>query len=78
MKCTYQVVQSTYPYISEAPRTYGIAATTTYDGCMVVLESVHDICQDFAAITKLAEVCNQLQLDPIHLQDVVDDYLADQ
>lgn len=78
MKCTYQVVQSTYPHISEAPHTYGIAATTTYDECMVVLISVHDICQDLLAITMLVELCNQLQLDPIHLQDVVDDFLADQ
>lgn len=78
MKCTYQVVQSIYPHISEAPHTYGIAATTTYDECMVVLISVHDICQDLLAITKLVELCNQLQLDPIHLQDVVDDFLADQ
>ena len=78
MKCTYQVVQSIYPHISEAPQTYGIAATTTYDECIVVLISVHDICQDLLAITKLVELCNQLQLDPIHLQDVVDDFLADQ
>ena len=78
MKCTYQVVQSTYPHISEATHIYGIAVTTNYDECIVVLSSVYEICQDFAAITRLVELCNQLRLDPIHLQDVVDDFLADQ
>lgn len=74
----YQVVNNTYLNNKEIIHTYGIAFTTTYDDCIFVLSAVHDICQDHTAIKQLAELCNQLQLDPIHLQDVVDDFLADQ
>ena len=31
---------------------------------------------DIEPIERLVKVCNNLQLDPIHLQDVVTDYLA--
>ena len=39
---------------------------------------MYDICQDFALITKIVELCNQLQLNLIPLQDIMDVFLADQ
>lgn len=74
----YQVVNNTYFNNKEIVHTYGIAFTITYDDCIVVFSAIHDICRDLAAINQLVELCNQLHLDPIHLQDVVDDFLADQ
>lgn len=44
-------------------------------------ESSHIICQvddittDEAAIKRLIELCNRLKLSPLHLSDVVDDFL---
>ena len=74
----YQIIKNTYPNNTVFAHTYGIAFTITYDDCIVVLSAIYDICQDQTAITQLVELCNRLQLDPIHLQDVVDDFLADQ
>lgn len=38
--------------------------------------SFSDITVDREEAARLVELCNRLQLSPIHLQDVVDDFLA--
>lgn len=47
-----------------------------YDGVTTVLESISGLYLDIEPIEHLVEICNNLQLDPIHLQDVVSDFLA--
>ena len=47
-----------------------------YDGVTTVLESISDLSSDIEPIERLVKVCNNLQLGPIHLQDVVTDFLA--
>ena len=70
------VVQSTYKNRDITRIGFGIAAVEEYDGVTTILESISDISTDIEPIERLVEVCNNLQLDPIHLQDVVTDFLA--
>jgi hypothetical protein len=70
------VVQSIYKNGSAKRTAFGIAAVEEYDGITTILESISDVSSDIDAIERLVEVCNNLQLDPIHLQDVVSDFLA--
>ena len=76
MEYTYIVVQSTYKNGDSTRIGFGIAAVEEYDGVTTVLESISDISTDIEPIERLVEICNNLQLDPIHLQDVVTDFLA--
>ena len=70
------VVQSTYKNRDITRIGFGIAAVEEYDGVITILESISDISTDIEPIERLVEICNNLQLDPIHLQDVVTDFLA--
>lgn len=56
---------------------YGIAVTACYDDESVILESVADLCTEAEPVERLVDACNSLQLDPIHLYDVIDDFLAE-
>lgn len=53
-------------------RTYGIAEAYFEE---VDREEYHDICTDREAVSALVEKCNELSLEPIHLKDVVEDFL---
>lgn len=77
MTCFYQVVKTTYPNNKKYPEEYGIVATAEEYGSTVVLSSVYRVCANFEEITRLADLCNRLELDPIHLTDVVEDFLAE-
>lgn len=72
----YIVVQSTYKNGSAKRTAFGIAAVEEYDGITTILESISDISSDIRSVKRLVELCNNLQLDRIHLQDVVTDFLA--
>ena len=76
MEHKYIVVQSTYKNGDITRIGFGIAAVEEYDGVTTILESIPDLSSDINPIECLVEVCNDLQLDPIHLQDVVTDFLA--
>ena len=78
MECHYKVVKSMFVKDPTDSDEYGIAATVVYNGCTVVLTSVHRISGNLSAVTRLAKLCNQLEVSPIHLQDIVDDFLAQQ
>lgn len=55
---------------------YGIAVVEICDGVPIILQTVSDISASIEKLGELVELCNELDLDPIHLNDVVDDYLA--
>ena len=76
MEYTYIVVQSMYKNGDITRIGFGIAAVEEYDGVTTILESTSDLSSDIEPIERLVELCNDLQLDPIHLQDVVTDFLA--
>lgn len=76
MEYKYIVVQITYKNGDSTRIGFGIAAVEEYDGVTTILESISDISTDIEPIERLVEICNNLQLDPIHLQDVVTDFFA--
>lgn len=41
-----------------------------------VLRSVKDITTDEARLSGLVDLCNKLQLSPVHLDDVIEDFLV--
>lgn len=77
MNCHYIVVRETYTDKTCSRTTYGIAAVQKNDGCLSVIQSISDICPEFAAVQQLVQRCNELELELIHLQDVVEDFLIE-
>ena len=53
--------------------TYGI---TVKDSTGTVLRRVKDISLDRKEVSELIGQCNRLHLEPVHLDDVIDDFLC--
>ena len=70
----YQVIESFCEAFGVI--TYGISACTTTGGETTVCKCIRDISSDRDAIARLAAQCQRLQLDPIHLLDVIEDFLS--
>ena len=68
----YQCTSGTY----ESVQTFGIALFAKRENCSVLIKAIPDLSTDQIAVEKLAYLCNELQLDPIHLDDVLDDFLT--
>lgn len=77
MKYRYFVIQETYMAEEMTRTAYGIAAAVEQDECLVVLQSFSDVCAESEGLEKLARLCNDLDLDCIHFQDVVEDFIAE-
>ena len=73
----YGIVKEQYILSSSSRTAYGLAAyaDVAEDLTATIVASVHDITADFHEITKLAFICNQLNLPESLLQDFVEDYL---
>ncbi len=74
--CKYIVVKNEYIDGENTRVSYGIAAIENCNGTDCVLESVSDISSDFGAVETLVNICNAEELDPMHIEDVVNDFLA--
>ena len=74
MNAKYILCKETYQAGSNERIAYGIAAYAKNTKTCVV--SLHDITSDKDALTRLVLLCNRLQLSPVHLYDVVEDFLA--
>ncbi len=72
MNDTYIIVCSEY----NDKISYGIALTEKVDDCTIVLRTISDISPLKNAVEQLIELCNELYLDPIHLDDIIEDFLA--
>ncbi len=70
------MIQSTYKNGADKRIAFGIAAVEEYDGITTILESISDVSSDIEPVERLVKLCNDLQLDPVHLQDTVNDFLA--
>lgn len=57
--------------------SYGIVvySESEADGTVTILKAVHNITEDRPAIAELVSLCNRLELSPLHLLDIVDDFL---
>ncbi len=62
----------------ERRQVYGIALCTRdqHEGESTILSKVADISFDHDRLAELVLQCNRLALSPIHLYDVVEDFLA--
>ena len=78
MTVTYGVIRETHILGTTERTSYGIAAyaDTDVDGCATVITHVGDVTSDKDQISKLAELCNSLELSPLHFYDVVEDFIG--
>ena len=74
----YGVIEETYSLGTTYRTAYGIAvySNSEEDGTATVVASIHDITTDKQALSELVCLCNRLELSTIHLNDVVEDFLA--
>jgi len=78
MKVTYGIMQEIHSAKTTDRISYGIAAYSNFDedGSATVIAAVNDVTSDRQAIANLVSLCNQLELSPTHLHDVVEDFLV--
>lgn len=76
MEYRYITVANTYSKNQDIRTGYGIALVRGNDHVPSVLKSVSDLSADRILVEKLTAACNIHQLDPIHLEDVINDFLA--
>lgn len=62
-----------YKLLEKEVTVEGVTATTYGIGCDTV--RFEDVCTDESAMTQLVAKCNELELSPVHLADVVEDFL---
>ncbi len=55
---------------------YGVDLRESCDPAAAILKSVPDIFFDLEEAQNFVNTCNALQLNPIHLMDVIEDVLA--
>ena len=75
---TYGLIEEKYNCDGESRVSYGIAAYFDREthGTATVVKSIHDITCDKERLSQLIKNCNDLNLSPIHLLDVIEDFLA--
>lgn len=76
MTVTYEVTEEVYCSGDSNRTSCGIAAYTSDEGIVSQAAAVHDITSDRQALAGLVEKCNRLQLSLVHLNDIVEDFLA--
>ena len=59
-------------------KSYGIAVCTNTDRDQTtsVLTSIQDITTDRDALDELVNLCNSMELSPLHIRDVIEDFLV--
>lgn len=79
MKIIYGISEEKYTLNGLTRTSYGVVAyaDADKDGTAVIVASVRDITLDRSKLSKLVELCNKLQLSPIHLPDVIEDFVAE-
>ena len=78
MNVTYGITKEIYSLGDSSRISYGIAAyaNSEEDGTSTIVASIHDITANEQAILELVQQCNRLELSTIHLNDVIEDFLA--
>lgn len=69
------IVTKGYYLTSDAVKYTSFGISAIQDG--VTVASVNDISTSIKEIEALADDCNRLRLDPIHLTDIVRDYIME-
>ena len=73
MDCKYILIRDTYSDGTQRRTGYGIAAL---DRESVTISAAHDLSSNETEVAELVKMCNRLKLSPMHLQDVVEDFLT--
>ena len=69
----YEIIEDSFTLESETHIGYGISVKDTRNGKCTLF---HDISVNKKDIANLVSLCNELKLDPIHIRDVIDDFLV--
>lgn len=69
----YIMIETKY----DSYRTYGIALADFSAEVPVIVKSVPDLSSDKERVYRFTVLCTRLELSPLHLADVVDDFLAE-
>lgn len=69
----YELIEGSFRLCSETHIGYGIAVRDISTGKCTCF---HDISINKHDIVKLVSLCNELNLNPIHIKDVIDDFLV--
>jgi len=72
----YILIESNYTVNGIKYTSYGIALADITDGYAVIIEAFPDLSPDKERMLRLAGLCTELHLSPMHLADVVDDFLV--
>ena len=75
----YGIIEGLFSNGEKEEITYGIAAynVANAESSTVIVASVSDITIDRKRLEALVELCNREKLSPIHLKNVVEDFLAE-
>ncbi len=69
----YQIIECSVELDGINYTSYGIG----YVSAGTLLFVIKDLTLNRARVEKFVSLCNDLQLDPIHIDDAVEDFLAD-
>ena len=77
-KVTYGISEEFYALNNDRRVSYGIVvyANVDEDGTATIIDSVRDISSDRERIAFLVDECNRFELLPIHLRDVIEDFIG--
>ena len=70
MNCHYVLLET----VAEGRKYYGIAVAADYDDALTLLDTYNDLCSDKKTVMRLINLCNELSLDPIHFEDIIEDF----
>ena len=78
MNVTYDITKEICSLGDSSRISYGIAAyaNSKEDGTSTIVASIHDITANEQALLELVQQCNRLELSTIHLDNVIEDFLA--
>lgn len=75
---TYGISEEIYILKNDRRVSYGIViyANADEDGTATIIDSIRDITADKEKLAHLVDECNRLELSPIHLRDVIEDFVG--
>ncbi len=78
MSITYGLIKEEYRFEEYTRVSYGIAAyaNTEINETATIVASVHDVTSNKQALEELVLLCNSMALSLVHLNCVIDDFLA--
>lgn len=71
----YIVIKNEYINQEYSRISFGIAAVEEYDGVTVILKSFSDLSPHFSEVESLVNLCNEQELELIHFNDIMDDFI---